>query len=143
MSSKIILNAMDPVTCPHCDTPFPVKDGLSHQLIEKYEDEYQAMLAKEREELGKSLEKDLERKVTRSFEAKLAEVQSELEESRLEAERQKKLTDKAKAKAAEQAREEAEAEAEQLKTELLQNSEKLKKYRDQELELRRENKEIE
>ena len=98
------------------------------------------MLAKEREELGKSIEKDLERKVTRSFEAKLAEVQSELEESRLGVERQSKLTEQAKAKAAEQAREDAEAEAEQLKTELLQNREKLKKYRDQELELRREKK---
>ena len=37
MSHKIILNADDSVTCPHCDEQFSLQDGLTHQLIEQYE----------------------------------------------------------------------------------------------------------
>ncbi|NOQ94774.1 MAG: DUF2130 domain-containing protein, partial [Methylophaga sp.] len=62
MSQKIILNADDSITCPHCDSAFPLADGLSHHLIEQYENEYDAMLDKERVELEQRISKEQERK---------------------------------------------------------------------------------
>ena len=143
MLDKNILNPTDSVTCPHCDKQFAVKDGLSHQLIEQYENEYESMLLKERRELEKTLEKELERKATKKFQSKVDEMQLELQESREEARKQKELVIATRQKAAEQAREEAAAEAQLLKEEIEDNKKKIKAFRDNEIELRRQKKLIE
>ena len=48
MSQKIILNGEDRISCPHCEQAFPLHEGLSHHLIDKYEQEYDEMLSKEK-----------------------------------------------------------------------------------------------
>ena len=80
MNSKIILNSDEAITCPHCDEQFALRDALTHQLIDRYESEYEALLSQERESLQQSISKELERKQARELESRLAELKGQLED---------------------------------------------------------------
>ena len=67
MSNNIILNPHDQATCPHCEKQFELHEALSHQLIDRYESEYSAMLNKERKSLMASIEKETEKKQARIY----------------------------------------------------------------------------
>ncbi|MCG8317805.1 MAG: DUF2130 domain-containing protein [Pseudomonadales bacterium] len=143
MNTKIIVSPSDEVTCPHCEKAFALKDGLTHQLIERYENEYDAKLSDERKALEAQISKDLERKQKRAFEEQLAELKDQLADSKAAEEKSKNQIAVAKAQAAKQAREEALDEAVLLKAEIVAKDEKLASYRNAELELRKQKREIE
>lgn len=143
MSQKIILNAEDKITCPHCDQTFPLREGLSHHLIEQYENEYDAMLSKEREELEQRVAKELERKSAKQYQGQLEELKEQLQESQAFQEKAKAQLDEAKKKAAKQAREDADVQLKELKEELSTKDLKLSELRDAEIALRKEKKQVE
>jgi hypothetical protein len=143
MSNKIILNPHDEVTCPQCDNAFALRDGLTHQLIERYESEYDAMLSDERQAAEARISKDVERKQTRLFNEQLATLQEQLDDSKAAEKKSKQQLETAKVKAAEQARQEIEEEAATLKEELALRDEKIAEFRKVELELRQQKRAIE
>lgn len=143
MSQKIILNAEDKITCPHCDQAFPLREGLSHHLIEQYENEYEAMLSKEREELEQRVAKELERKSAKQYQGQLEELKEQLQESQAFQEKAKTQLDEAKKKAAKQAREDADVQLKELKEELSTKDLKLSELRDAEIALRKDKKQVE
>lgn len=143
MSQKIILNADDSITCPHCDSAFPLADGLSHHLIEQYENEYDAMLDKERVELEQRISKEQERKSSRQYQAQLEMLKEQLQESNELQRKSKSQLTAAKTKAAEQAREEADLQLAELKDELTNKDKKLVEFRAAEIQLRKEKKQVE
>ncbi len=143
MDNKIIINPQDTATCPHCDRAFPIREALTHQLLERYETEYDALLAQDRDRLTQEVTRELERRHARQFEARLRELQEQLNESREYADKCKEQAEHAKARAAAQAREEALAEAASLKEELLEKNRKLETFRTAEITLRREKKALE
>ena len=55
MTKKIIVDAFDTVACPHCGGEFMLQDAIAHQLIERYESEYEMMLEGERRQLRETL----------------------------------------------------------------------------------------
>jgi len=81
MKSKIILNSEEQIACPHCEKQFLLRDALTHQLIDRYETEYESLLSQERASLQKSISKELERTQAREFEVKLAELKGQLSDS--------------------------------------------------------------
>ena len=81
MSKKIIVDAFSEVACPHCEKTFELQDAIAHQLIERYESEYEAMLDKERRELRESLTADAERVAARRFGDQLTRLEEQLADS--------------------------------------------------------------
>ena len=143
MSQKIILNADDSITCPHCDKAFPLADGLSHHLIEQYEDEYEAMLNKERAELEQRVSKEQQRKSAKQYQTQLDGLKEQLQESNELQKKSKTQLEAAKKKAAEQAREDADLQLRELKDELTNKDKKLVEFRAAEIQLRKEKKQVE
>jgi len=143
VSQKIILNADDSITCPHCDKEFPLAEGLSHHLIEQYEDEYEAMLNKERAELEQRVSKEQERKSAKQYQSQLDNLKEQLQESNDLQKKSKTQLEAAKKKAAEQAREDADLQLAELKDELSNKDKKLVEFRAAEIQLRKEKKQIE
>lgn len=143
MNSKIILNSDETISCPHCEKPFALRDALTHQLIDRYESEYEALLSQERESLQQSISKELERKQARELESRLAELKGQLEESQAQAATAKQKLEDAKTKAVEAARAEALQEAKVLQDELAAKDQKLAEFREAELALRKQQKQLE
>jgi len=143
VSQKIILNADDSISCPHCEKSFPLAEGLSHHLIEQYEDEYEAMLNKERVELEQRVSKEQERKSAKQYQTQLANLKEQLQESNDLQKKSKSQLELAKKKAAEQAREDADLQLTELKDELSNKDKKLVEFRAAEVQLRKEKKQIE
>ena len=46
MEKRIILNADEIVTCPDSDHAFALHEGITRQTIERYEQEFDAVLGK-------------------------------------------------------------------------------------------------
>lgn len=143
MSRKIILNSDEAITCPHCDKQFALRDALTHQLIDRYESEYEALLSQERESLQQSISKELERKQARELESRLAELKGQLEESQTQAATANEKLEDAKTKAVEAARAEGLQEAKVLQDELAAKDQRLAEFREAELALRRQQKQLE
>jgi len=143
VSQKIILNSEDTISCPHCEKQFPLQDGLSHHLIEQYENEYDAMLAKERAELEQRVSKEQQRKSTREYQAKLDALKDQLQESKQAQDKAKSQIETAIKKAAEQARQDALIEVKSLKQEVENQEKRLVAFREAELKLRHEKKLVE
>ena len=67
MSQRIVIDPNDPVTCPDCSHEFPLVQGISHHLIERYEEEYDQKLSEEREALEARAVRTAERQLSGRF----------------------------------------------------------------------------
>lgn len=143
MTTKIFLDPQADITCPHCVKQFMLRDALSHQLIERYENEYQTVLASERQALELRISKDLERKQARELEDKLADLNEQLTDSQSQVVSTKRQLEVVKIKAVEQARAESLQEAKVLKEELATKDQRLAEFRENELALRLQQKKLE
>lgn len=143
MTTKIFLDPQADITCQHCVKQFMLRDALSHQLIERYENEYQTVLASERQALELRISKDLERKQARELEDKLAELNEQLTDSQSQVVSTKRQLEVVKIKAVEQARIESLEEAKLLQDELAAKDQKLAEFRENELALRLQQKKLE
>ena len=138
MGKKIIVDAFDTVACPHCGKEFVLQDAIAHQLIERYESEYEAMLDGERRQLRETLAADADRAAARRFTEQIAQLQDRLAQSNAAQAKAKAQLEAAAQHAVEEARRESAAEAQALKAELSAKDERLAAYREAELALRRE-----
>jgi hypothetical protein len=138
LSKKIIIDAFDKVACPHCGSDFVLQDAIAHQLIERYESEYAAMLDYERRQLRESLIADADRAAARRFGEQIEQLQEQLtQRAAAEAKMKAKLEGAAK-QAAEAVRRESAEEAQALRAELTAKEARLAGYRETELALRQE-----
>lgn len=91
MNSYIILNTEEVVVCPKCTNRFLIEEGISKQTIEKYKDEYKAVLQENSKELEtrlskdndkrmEQLQKDTEDKLRKKFDEELALKNDALDE---------------------------------------------------------------
>ena len=70
MANKVILDPQGAIIYLHCDQQLASRDALTHRRIDRYDFEYETMLAGEREALRLIIGKVLERKQARDFELK-------------------------------------------------------------------------
>ncbi len=138
MTHKIIINPQEDIACPHCEKQYALRDALTHQLIERYESEYDSMVANERSELVVSLTKEIERKQTKAFDQQLHELQVQLEDSQQEVKTTKGQTAVIKKKVLAQAKQDAMEETQFLKDEVAAKDVRIAAFRKAELSLRKE-----
>ena len=143
VSQKIILNGEDTISCPHCEQQFPLREGLSHHLIEQYEQEYDEMLSKEKVALEERVSQEQKRKIAKVHKSELATLKALLEETKQAEKTFKKQSDVASKKAADQVRIETSFELKLLQDEMAVKDKRLTKFRDEELLLRKEKKLVE
>ncbi len=155
------MNDLNFIICPDCKIQIPVTEALSHQLEEKYKEEFNSKF-KEIEEDRRKLDEE-QRKLRENFEEekrKLEELNSKQQESfekklklSLE-EKESELKEKSrqylieqreklKEEAVMQAKELASLEMEDLKKQNLEAQERLQQSREQELKLREEKRALE
>jgi len=114
MSSNIILSTDEIVICPNCTNRFPIEKGITTQIIKKYEEEYKTLLQEDSKEIEKLLSKENEKRIKK--------VKQDTEEKlKLEFDEERKG----------------------LKLDLEDKDSKIKKFREQELKLLKEHKQLE
>lgn len=138
MAKKIIIDAFETVACPNCGKDFVLQDAIAHQLIERYETEYESMLEGERRQLRETLVADAERAAARQFSAQIEQLKEQLQLSGAEQAKLKLQIEQAAQRAAAEARREIAEEAQALRAELIAKDERLAGYRETELALRKE-----
>ena len=143
MNNKIIINPLEPITCPDCGHDFPLSEGITRQMIERYEGEYSEMLTEERGKLQAHLAQDIEKKASKSYQEKLEVISEKLADSEAAKKKAEVKLKSAKEKAVIEARKELVEEANNLKDELKAKDSKLEEYRRAELTLRSEKKQLE
>jgi hypothetical protein len=143
MQKKIIISATEEIVCPKCGHHFPLDHGITRQTIERYESEFEEAFAAQRKEMEEALEKEAQRKATKQFSEQIARLQDQLSDSRKAEREAKELISKAQAEAKSKAAEEFAQEKKAMAEELVEKDGKLRQFREQELELRKQKKALE
>lgn len=138
MTKKIIVDAFDTVACPHCGKEFMLQDAIAHQLIERYESEYETRLEGERRQLRETLVADADRAASRRFGEQIAQLQAQLAQSAAEQAKARAQLEASAQRAIEEARRDSTERAQALQAELALKDKKLAGYRETELALRTE-----
>ena len=138
MTHKIIISATESIVCPKCDYHFPLDQGITRQTIERYESEFEQAFAEQRMELEAAMSKEAERKATKQFAGQIAELQEQLTDTRKAEKDARALIAKAQLEAKSKAQQEFAEEKKSLADELVAKDVKLKEFRDQELDLRKQ-----
>ena len=143
MDHNITIASNEPIACPKCSHEFALDQGITRQAIERYESEFEKAALEQRRELEGALSREAERKVSKQFTEKIALLDERLADS----EKSAKEAKDAIAKAADGAKAKALADFEQerraLAAELVEKDGKLKEFRQQELSLRAQKKQLE
>lgn len=143
MERKIILNANEAVACPKCGHAFELNEGITRQTIERHEAESDATFAEERHRLEETIGKDAERKVTQQFSEQIASLNAQLADSKNSAQEANAAIAKARESAKTAAAEEFAQERKAMSEDLAAKETKLKEFREQEIELRKQRKDLE
>lgn len=143
MTPKIIIAADESIVCPKCDHHFPLDQGITRQTIERYESEFELAFAEQKKELEVAMAKEAERKATKQFAGQIAQLQEQLTDTKKAEKDARALIVKAQTEAKAKAQQEFADERKSLAEELVAKEIKLKEFRDQELELRKQKKALE
>ncbi len=143
MTSKIIITSNETIVCPKCDHHFPLDQGITRQTIEGYEKEFDNAFAEQKKVLEVQLAKEAERKVTKQFSDQISKLNEQVIEQKKAAEEAKALIAKAQVEGKAKALQEFEQEKKMFAEELKDKDEKLRQFRDQELDLRKQKKTLE
>lgn len=143
MDKKIIIAADEAIVCPKCDHHFTLDQGITRQTIEGYEDEFERMFASQKKQLEMDAVKDAERKATKQFGGRIAQLQEQLSDTQKAEKDARALIEKAQADAKVKAQQEFASERKALAEELTAKDTALKEFRDQELALRKQKRDLE
>lgn len=143
MTTKLILNANDNITCPHCNSEFPLKDAVAKHLIEQHEGEYQQLLDKELADIQRQAINDAEKSAAKLFKKQIDELQEKLSESQENSKSLQQRIASERRKAEEAVRDSLRLEQQALEDSLKSKEQQLEQFRKQELELRRAKSELE
>ncbi|MGZ8982994.1 MAG: DUF2130 domain-containing protein [Methylotenera sp.] len=143
MIKKIIIAADEEIVCPKCSHHFPLSESITRQTIERYESEFDEAFSAQKKELEATIEKEAERKASKHFAEQIALLQENLQDSKQAEDDAKKSIVQAQVEAKAKAMEEFESEKKALSEELLEKNNKLNEFRAQELDLRKQKRELE
>ena len=138
MASKIIIAADESIVCPKCSHHFSLDQGITRQTIERYETEFELQFAEQKKELEAVMTKEAERRVTKHFADQIGKLQEQLMDTKKAEKDARALIAKAQVDAKATAIKEFADEKKLLADELAAKEIKLKEFRAQELELRKQ-----
>lgn len=143
MEKRIILNPDELVNCPRCGHEFPLHAGITQQLIERYEDEFDEVLAGERSALEERLAHEAKRSAAKSYGSQISALQDQLKDQTEASEKLKAQIEAASKKAAAAAKADAEERIQDMQEQLESKTKKLDEYQEQERKLRQQKRELE
>ncbi len=143
MTAKIIIAAGETVVCPKCAHHFSLDQGITRQTIERYESDFAQAFDARREELEAAMAREAERKAGRQFGDQIAQLQQRLTDSGKAEQEARALITKAQAEAKTRAQLEFAQEKQALAEELADKENKLRQFRDAELQLRKQKQQLE
>lgn len=139
MRGKVKMESSVSIQCPKCGENIPITETLNNQLTERAREEIKRQLVDEQKALT-AKEKELQTRET-----KLAQAEQDIDDrvaTKLSSQRSK-LVKEAEEKALEKARENESLELRDLKTDAAEKAKKLKALEANELQLRKEKRELE
>ena len=74
MSQRIVIDPNDPITHPDCSHEFPLGQGISQHLIERYKEKFDQKLPEEREALEARAVRTTKRQLSGRFEEQVDEL---------------------------------------------------------------------
>ena len=143
MPSKIIIAADESIVCPKCHHHFSLDQGITRQTIERYESEFEQAFAAQRKEMEDVMAQEAERKANKHFADQILKLKEELGDTRKAEKEARALIAKTQAEAKARAQEEFSQEKKYFADELAEKEAKLKQFREQELDLRKQKKKME
>ena len=143
MTKKIIIAAAESIVCPKCTHHFPLDQGITRQTIERYESEFELAFAEQKKELEAAMTKEAERKASKQFSDQILQLNEQLTDTKKAEKEALALIAKTQIEAKAKALSEFADEKKLLTEELAAKDSKLKSFRDQELELRKQKQTLE
>ncbi len=143
MSQKIILSSEELIVCPQCQHKFVLGDGITRQTIERYEQDFETVLQERGAGLRQELEKEAERKLTKTYTVQLEGLKEQLTGSQQALTEMKSRFEQVQQEAKAKALADFELEKKLLQQELSEKDGKLKELREQEMALRQEKAKLE
>lgn len=138
MSQKIILSSDEEIDCPQCHNKFKLTLGIARHTIEKYEQDYEAVLKAREGELQQRLESDAEKKAQKKFTKQLDELKEQLSGSQEELLSTKTRIERIQKETRDKAAADYALEKKMLQEELEEKSKSLSELRALELSVRQE-----
>ena len=143
MSQKIILSSDEMVICPNCQHRFEIEQGITRQTIERYEQDFEAVMRERTAELRQKLEQEAERKLEKTFTEQLNKLKEQLAESQQAFSEMKSRVQQVQQETKAKAIADFEIEKKALLQELGEKEGKLQQFREMEITLRQEKKKLE
>lgn len=143
MTAKIIITANETIVCPKCSHHFSLDQGITRQTIERYESEFEQVFAAQRKEMEIAISNEAERKANKTFSDQITKLQEQLGDTQKAEKEARALITKTQADTKVKAQLEFAQEKQALADELAEKEVKLKQFRDQELDLRKQKKQLE
>lgn len=143
MPTKIIIAADESIVCPKCSHHFSLDQGITRQTIERYENEFEQAFAAQRKEMEGVMAQEAERKASKHFSDQILQLKEELGDTRKAEKEARALIAKTQAEAKAKAQAEFAQEKKSFTDELAEKEAKLKQFREQELDLRKQKKQLE
>ncbi len=140
---KIIIGSEEIIACPNCSNRFQLNEGITRQTIEGYEKDYAESMKLREAELRIDLQTEIERRLERSHVAQISALKEQLEDSKSANKELQVKVEAARQEARNKALVDFEMEKKALEQDLCDKEEKLKCFREQELQLRQEKQRVE
>lgn len=137
MSNQIIIDSDEAISCPSCGNHFSLDQGITHQTIERYENEFNQKLAHAQKEQSEKLAYEAERKAEKKFSDQINSLNEKITDEIKSAQDLKLQIERIKVEARSNAKNDFDLEVKSLKDELNQQQVKLDEFKKIELELRR------
>lgn len=143
MSKKIIIAADEAIVCPSCNHPFALDQGITRHTIERYENDFAETFAAQSKELESKLAKEAERKASKLFSDQLTKLQEDLVDVRKAEKAARAQVVNAQVEAKTRAQADFAQEKAALTDELAEKNKLVQSFREQELALRKQKKQLE
>lgn len=143
MSTKILIAADTPMSCPDCGSEFPLHNGVARTAIDEFRRAHDAQLMSERAELTATIEAEVKRKAGQDAERATKALEAKLEAAESEAERSRAAHRSAIERLRQEAEEKAVQDLAELSGKLEQRDKSIKILRDRELKLLSEREDLE
>lgn len=143
MQKKIIIASDETIVCPSCNQQFSLDQGITRHTIERYEHDLSDALAIQTRELEAALAKDAERKASKLFGAQLTKLQEDLADVRKAEKAARAQVTSAQLEARTRAQADFALEKAAFTEELAEKNKHVQSFREQELGLRKQKKQLE
>jgi len=142
-TGKVIINADEKVICPSCNHEFDITEGITRHTLDKHEAEFNDLVAAKRKELENRLEAKAKEKAEKDAAENLAKLTNELNSAREAEKLARESIEQAKNEARLKVTEELNNKAKILEEDLIDKNRQIQTFRDQELALRKQKRELE